>query len=429
MSKTRTVDAASRRARWKRPALFRPDQPAFWVFVSVMVGTGIYTLFQQDVFRRISPAGWTLSWGLLLLYALPAFLLIYVLDLYEREPLSLVIGSLLWGAIAATTLAGIANEGWGSVIARAGSPAFASRWTAALTAPWVEEILKGAGVVLIVLISPRDIEDDLDGFVYGAMCGLGFAIVEDVLFFMGVFGGRPSGVVSGFVIRVLASGLYGHVLFTALIGMAVAHVTTRREGESNAHRWWIAAALAAASIGGHFLWNSRLLDLVPRGPWTGADWIVGPVAAAVKALPLFVFIGLAVFLARRREHRWLGAALAPEVGGPGIAAEELHVLQDPVRRRVARAEMRRRAGRKASDLLRRLHREQVNLAMIRARGVPDDDPDLRRQRSYCKSLRDALLAIPGAAAAGDQAVALATGDDPVVGAPPVPRGSGAGPGA
>jgi RsiW-degrading membrane proteinase PrsW (M82 family) len=404
-----TLGTASRH-RWSRSAsLFRPEQPAFWVYAAVMIGTGVYTLFQQDVFRRISPAGWTLSWGLLILYALPAFLLIYVLDLYEREPLSLVIGSLLWGAIAATTLAGIANEGWGDVIARVGTPAFASRWTAALTAPWVEEILKAAGVVLITLIAPRAIDDDMDGFVYGAMCGLGFAVVEDVVYFMGVFGGRPSGVLSGFVIRVLASGLYGHVLFTALTGMAVAHLATRREGESDAHRYAVAAALAAVSIGGHFLWNSPLLDLVPRGAWTGPDWILGPLAATLKVIPLFVFIGLALFLARRRERRWLGDALAEEVDAPGISREELSVLQDPVRRRAARAEMRRRAGGKAAALLRRLHREQVNLAMVRARSETDDDPELLRQRSYCKSLRDGLLAIPGAAAAGDQGVALADG--------------------
>jgi hypothetical protein len=246
----------------------------------------------------------------------------------------------------------------------------------------------------------------MDGFVYGAMCGLGFAIVEDVVYFMGVFGGRPSGVLSGFVIRVLASGLYGHVLFTALMGMAIAHVSTRRPGESDGRRHAVGAALAAASIGGHFLWNSPLLDLVSRGPWTGVDWVLGPLAACAKALPLFVFIALAVVLARRREHRWLGAALAPEVGGPGISPEELHVLQDAGRRRAARAEMRRRAGGKAAALLRRLHREQVNLAMVRARVLDDDDAELVRQRSYCKSLRDALLAIPGAAAAGDQGVAI-----------------------
>jgi RsiW-degrading membrane proteinase PrsW (M82 family) len=393
--------ARRRRRSGHRLALWQPDRSAFWAYVAVMAGTGIYTVSQQEVFRRISPEGWTLSWGLLLFYALPAFALIYALDLYEREPLSLLIGSLLWGAIAATTLAGIANEGWGAVIARAGGPAFASRWTAALSAPWVEEILKGAGVVLIYLIARREMEDDMDGFVYGAVCGLGFAIVEDVVYFMGVFGGLPSGVLAGFVIRVLANGLYGHVLFSGLVGMAVAHVANPRRGESRERRLVVGAALVAASIAGHFVWNSPILDLVPRGPWSGVDWLLGPLAAAVKALPLVAFVLIAVQLARRREHRWLGTALASEVDGGAIAPGELRVLQDPPRRRAARREMRRRAGGKAAGLLRRLQREQVNLAMVRARATDEEDPDLVRQRGYCKSLRDALLAIPGAAPAGD----------------------------
>jgi hypothetical protein len=61
--------------------------------------------------------------------------------------------------------------------------------------------------------------------------------------------------------------------------------------------------------------------------------------------------------------------------------------------------MRARAGDRAAKLLKRLQREQVNLAMVRTRVETDDDPDLVRQREYCKSLRDALAAIPGAASA------------------------------
>jgi hypothetical protein len=218
---------------------------------------------------------------------------------------------------------------------------------------------------------------------------------------MGVFGGRPSGVLAGFVLRVLANGLYGHVLFTGLTGMAVAHVAIAREGESRRRRLTVGAALALAAVAAHFLWNSPVLDLVPRGPWTGLEWIVVPLAATVKALPLLAFIVMAVVLARRRERRWLGATLAPEVGGVGIAPQELAVLQDRRLRRAAQREMRRRAGGKAAGLLRRLHREQVNLAMVRARANDDGDPDVVHQRGYCKSLRDALAAIPGAAPAAD----------------------------
>jgi hypothetical protein len=61
--------------------------------------------------------------------------------------------------------------------------------------------------------------------------------------------------------------------------------------------------------------------------------------------------------------------------------------------------MRARAGEQAARLLGRLQREQVNLAMVRSRVRSDEDPALLRQRTMCRSLRDALEAIPGAAPA------------------------------
>jgi RsiW-degrading membrane proteinase PrsW (M82 family) len=380
-------------------SLFQPQRPAFWAYAAIVIATGIVSFGQQSLFRQISPAGWALSWALLAVYALPVLFLVYVLDLYEREPLSLVIGALLWGAVAATTLSGFANDGWGLVVARVGGPEFAARWTAALTAPFVEEILKGLGVVLIYLIAPDEFDDMMDGFVYGAVCGLGFAVVEDVFYFMGVFGGHPNAVLQGFFVRVVASGLYSHVLYTGLVGMGIGYVVSRRHRRRLRRRLTVLASLSAAAVLGHFLWNSPLLDLFPAQPWSGADLVMIPVATAVKGLPLLAFATLAVVLARRRERRWLHGALAGEIGGPGISALELATLAHSRRRRAAVGEMRIRAGRHAAALLRRLQREQVNLAMVRSKVGSDDDPALIEQRAYCGSLRDALRAIPGAAPA------------------------------
>ncbi len=377
----------------------RPGRPAFWAYVAILILTGLVAFGQQSFFRQISPSGWALSWGLLALYALPVLFLVYVLDLYEREPLSLVIGALLWGAIAATTLSGFANDGWGLVVARVGGPEFAARWTAALTAPFVEEILKGSGVVLIYLIAPDEFDDMMDGFVYGAVCGLGFAVVEDVFYFMGVFGGQPEGVLQGFFVRVVASGLYSHVLYTGLVGMGIGYFVSRRFQRPLRRRVVVLAGLSATAVLGHFLWNSPLLDLFPSQPWTGADLFMIPVATTVKGLPLLAFVTLAVVLARRRERRWLHGALADEIGGPGVSAAELATLEGPRGRREAVRDMRTRAGAHAAGLLRRLQREQVNLAMVRSKVAANDDPALISQRAYCGSLRDALGAIPGAAPA------------------------------
>lgn len=388
------------RHRWAaRGTLFRLRSPAFWLFAAIVVVTGLLSIEQQQAFRDLSPSGWALSWGLLAIYALPVFLLVYVLDLYEREPLSLLAGAFAWGAVAATTLAAYANEGWGLVVARVGGPEFASRWTATLAAPLVEETLKAAGIVLLAILASDEFDDVLDGFVYGALCGLGFAVVEDVFYFVAVFGGTPGGVLAGFWVRVVSSGLYGHVLYTGLSGMGVAYVVSRRGEEPLGRRAWIAAGLFLAGVAGHVLWNSPILNLFPSDTQGLGDWLRVPVAAAAKGLPLLLFVLVLVRLAHRQERRWLATALRSEVGGPGLTASELGVLLDPRARRRSRRELRARAGRRAARLLRRLQKEQVNLAMARARAVGPRDATLGRQHEYCKSLRDALEAIPGAAAA------------------------------
>jgi protease PrsW len=388
------------RTGWgRRTSLFQWRQPAFWLYAAIVVVTAVYTVSQQQLFQELSPTGWALSWLLLLLYGLPLFLAIYLLDLYEREPLSLVFGALVWGAVAATVLAGVANAGWGLVVAGIGGAAFAAEWTAALTAPFVEESLKVAGVILIYLIARDEMDDVMDGFVYGAMVGLGFALIEDVFYFIAIFGGTTGGVLAGFYVRVVSSGFYGHVLYTSLAGMGIAYFVSRRGEASFGRRLAVAVGLFAAAVGGHFLWNSPWLNFFPQNLNSAADWLRIPLAAAVKGAPLLLFVVVIVNLARRRERTWLEAALRSEAGSPALSEAELRVLLNPPARRRSRREMRARAGPGAERLLRRLQKEQINLAMVRTRSSSDDAPEVVRQRELCRSLRAALLSMPGAALA------------------------------
>ncbi len=376
-------------------SLFQPGEPAFWIYVG-FVGFGVVTIAQVlTQLSEVSRSGWALSWLLLTIYALPVFVLIYRLDLYEREPLSLALGAFAWGAFAATALS-LRAAGWDRVVADAFGAGFAARWGPALTASLVEETLKGVGVVLIYLIARDEVDDVMDGFVYGALCGLGFAVVEDVLYFMAAFGGSPSGVLEGFYVRVISSGLYGHVLYTGLVGMGVGYVVTRRAEVSLARRLWVAAGLSALAVGAHALWNSPVLDLMPVAPVAGAEWLMVPVAFAAKGLPLLLLVVVAVRLAHRRERRWLDGALTGELLFEGISSDELAALRDPARRRAEARAMHARAGRRAADLLRRLQREQIHLAMLATRAATRHDPALLAQRDHCRSLRDALAAIPGA---------------------------------
>jgi RsiW-degrading membrane proteinase PrsW (M82 family) len=171
--------------------------------------------------------------------------------------------------VAATTLSVLANIGWGAAIARSLDPDVAARWVPALTAPWTEEILKAAGVVLIYLIARSEIDDIMDGFVYGAMVGLGFAVVENVFYFIAVFGGDTGSVLTGFFFRVIASGLYGHVLYTGLAGMGIAYFTTRRGEASFGRRLGVAAGLR---LRGFRCWRSwRCLLVWPAGVSIGGS--------------------------------------------------------------------------------------------------------------------------------------------------------------
>jgi RsiW-degrading membrane proteinase PrsW (M82 family) len=384
-------------------SLWQVRQPAFWLFMVILAVALVFSLLLQANFAGLTPSGWVLSWVLLLIYAVPMFVFVYALDLYEREPMSLVFGALLWGAFAATSLSILANQGWALVVLDLFSVETATEWVAALTAPFTEELLKGVGLVLLYLIARREFDDILDGFVYGAMVGLGFTVVEDVFYFVNQFGGQVGGVLQGFFVRVVASGLYGHVLYTGLFGIGVAYFVSRREA-SLARRTAIAALFILAGMFAHFLWNSPLLNFFPEeGLQDAGDYLQVIVATTVKGLPFLLFVVLLISLARRREHRWLRAALATEVGREGIHSDELRVLESPSARRKSRRDIARRSGPVAAQTLKRLQKAQINLAMVATRVHQDDHPDLVRQRQYCQALRHWLVTYGGGSPARAQA--------------------------
>jgi hypothetical protein len=181
------------------------------------------------------------------------------------------------------------------------------------------------------------------------------------------------------------------VLYSGLFGMGVAYFVSRRRDATLGGRLGVAALLIGAAILAHFLWNSPLLDFFPTGELDSAgEYLQVILATAVKGLPFLAVLALMLVLARRREHRWLRAALATEVGREGILPEELAVLESPKARRRARRQTAARAGPQAAQVLKRLQKAQINLAMVATRTHDPDHPDVVRQRLYCRQLRDWL---------------------------------------
>ncbi|MEM7335845.1 MAG: PrsW family intramembrane metalloprotease [Chloroflexota bacterium] len=155
---------------------------------------------------------------------IPAFIyttLIYSIDRYEKEPIWLLVVTFLWGAIPAVIVSFIFNTVLSiPLYALAGDSG--DIWAASFIAPPVEETAKGAILVIILFFRRSEIDSLLDGIIYGAVVGMGFAVVENVYYFLNVFaeGGVEAWSVNIFM-RAVIFGL-NHSLFTAVIGLGIA---------------------------------------------------------------------------------------------------------------------------------------------------------------------------------------------------------------
>ena len=300
-------------------SVFQPRQPAFWFLAAVLGITGIIWLARELELLQVAPTAWLLSIALLALYAVPVFAAVYFLDLFEREPISLLAAAIIWGGVVSIALAAPTNTAWLEILQKTFGPQFAAEWGPALIGPSVEETLKFLGIVTIWLIARSEIDDVFDGFVYGALIGLGFAIVENLHYFIRFVanagaGGEFGAVLTGFFVRVIASGPYTHVLFTGIAGMGFAYYLTRLD-QPRQRRLLFAIGGFALAVFAHFVWNSPALGFLLGDDPGPINWLL---YTAVKGLPFFIFLVLMVRLASGREQRWFERAVAGHVGGEAL---------------------------------------------------------------------------------------------------------------
>ena len=153
--------------------------------------------------------------------------ILYWLDRYEKEPIPLLIGVFAWGMIVAAGGAYVLNTLFGiTVFTMTGSEAASNIATGSISAPFVEESLKGMAVLLVFWIFRREFDSILDGIVYAGIAALGFAATENVLYiWRGYDAGGWGGLFQLVFIRVILVG-WQHPFYTAFtgIGFAVARM-------------------------------------------------------------------------------------------------------------------------------------------------------------------------------------------------------------
>ena len=339
-------------------AVVSPRQPALWIILALLVAGGARMATIGMRFAATYPVATLTALLLFALLAVPFWLFVAELDFLEREPIVLRVVAFAWGGLVATAVSIPGGAALEDITAKLGSPHLAADWGAALAGPTVEEIAKTLGVVAIVLIARAQVNSVLDGVVYGALVGLGFQIVEDVVFALGAValagqGDQVQPVVATFLLRGFLSGMWSHTLFGALAGAGIGYLVVRTD-RSIHHRVRVMLLAVLGAWASHVLWNSPLFT---DGLGNGGLALLA--VLLFKGLPPLVLILLLVRIAHDREADYYVGQLATLHDPALITDAELSALRSGSRRAAAR----RHAGHRARSAVRRLQRAQAQLAV------------------------------------------------------------------
>ncbi|HEX8244393.1 MAG TPA: PrsW family intramembrane metalloprotease [Longimicrobium sp.] len=229
-------------------------------------------------------------------------------DRYEKEPKWMLAAAFLWGATGAVFFAFIFNSINAAIFGAVGGATAAGIGGSVISAPFVEELAKATALFLFFFWKKDEFDDVIDGVVYAAMVGLGFAMTENVSYYGQSLQGGLGGTF--FVRGVLAP--FSHPLFTAMtgIGLGVARETTRKQLKVLAP--WAGLSLAMAL---HATWNLSASF--------GAAFLV---AYLLIMMPAFFGLLGVVLYAQARERKIIRANLIPYVQSGHVSAAELEVL-------------------------------------------------------------------------------------------------------
>src|SRR5690606_32421157 len=111
-----------------------------------------------------------------------------LLDRYDPEPWYALVGCLLWGGIAACGFSAVTNTAVQEVVGALVGASTGGLVSAVVSAPLVEEFWKAIGVLGVFYFRRREFDGVVDGIIYATFVALGFATVENVIYY-----GRAAG--------------------------------------------------------------------------------------------------------------------------------------------------------------------------------------------------------------------------------------------
>ncbi|RJL36116.1 PrsW family intramembrane metalloprotease [Bailinhaonella thermotolerans] len=315
---------------------------------------------------------------------------VLALDRLEPEPRRDLVFAFAWGAGVAVLFAGLLNSLGVLYLTRVEhlDIAGAQNIGATLGAPLVEETLKGLVLLGLLRFRRQELDGPTDGIIYASMVGLGFAMSENVSYYVkAIVDGGAGELAATVILRGVISPL-AHPLFTSMTGIAVAYAAQRRTGRAPI----ILAGLAAAM----FL----------HGLWNGMASYLGIVGLAFAYLVLALILGALIWVvvAERRRVVHLILAYLPGYRETGLVSEvDLGMLSSMRNRRQARHWARVNGGANAARAMSDYQFAATELVLLHQRlerQIIDGEAFTRRQHALLHLMDLARRAFPRPAKGG-----------------------------
>ena len=303
-------------------------------------------------------------------------------DRLEPEPRGNLVFAFAWGAGIAALVALLVNTAGLEYVTQPALGASTGEFVSAtFAAPVVEETLKGAVLAGLLWRRRAEFDGPTDGIVYAAMVGLGFAMIENVGYYVNALVTPMRGGIAllgaTFVLRGLLSPLL-HPMFTAMTGLGVAHAARRRGGGWAVALGWLAAVVL------HMFWNG-----------ISAYGIAGLVAGYVLMGWVFVVLAAILVADRRGMARQIRAHLPPYERTGLVCPGDVVMLGSLRTRHAARNWARQSGGVRAAAAMGDYQLAATELALLHdkaARGVLLEADFTRRQHDLLQLMQAARAA-------------------------------------
>ncbi|NOZ05595.1 MAG: PrsW family intramembrane metalloprotease [Chloroflexi bacterium] len=243
--------------------------------------------------------------------------IVWWFDHYEREPWWLLSLAFFWGAVPAVIISLFAEVGFNVPLAALAGQS-SEILGVALVAPLVEEVAKALALAGIYWLFRSEFDDLMDGILYGTLIGFGFAMTENILYFINAFAHQGWGAWAMTVfLRSIIFG-FNHAFFTGITGLGFGYARMAPTAWKRNAAPFLALLVAMAFHFSHNLFVSL----------GGAACFLSLFSDSIGVVAIFVLL----FVAGWQEKKWIQEELEPEREAGHLSAGELAEAASYLRR-------------------------------------------------------------------------------------------------